>query len=315
MSFAGGLGFLIIAFAVVIVIILFVVFYRKAYQSNANRALREGHSTQLIEPVPFLQIIALGVLLILGFTSYSVIQSMETRLMIVQDELRTIKNQVQMMGSLIGGLQADLDTANQLSAWVTSSSVTLVDVDVAENKAVFRVIATLKDLPAGATVFFVASNEIDALDVVQTEVTSLSLRYDSLVTVALDGTYAFDVYMESTTGNQQARIAQIDIPEMLDKMIRLDVSGGGDSISIDWNINVRIDAFAIDALEVSSVVIQIYLGDTLLLAEDVFDEGELRDGTWLAFFNYTSSSNIADELIFNVVVTSKLGVISKPMES
>jgi hypothetical protein len=309
MSFAGGLGFIIIAVAVLFVIFLFVVLYRLAYQQNANRALRDGHSTRLIEPIPFLQIIALGVLLILGFTTYGVIQSMETRLLDLQAELRTTKNQVFSMASLVAELQAELDAANRLSAWVQSSSVTLVNVDAAANEAVFRVIATLKDLPADATVYFVASNADEVLDVVQTEVTSLSLRFDALMTVALDGSYDFDIYMESLSGNQQAQLDQIDIPKLLDDMIRVDVGGHGNSEASTWNVDVRIDAFALDAFNISSVLIRVYRGETLLDSSDIFGDGVVVDDLyWVVFFEYSTSDSPEEELGFEVVVTSDLGV-------
>jgi hypothetical protein len=308
MSVAGGLGFIIIALAVLFVIFLFVVLYRLAYQQNANRALRDGHSTRLIEPVPFLQIIALGVLLILGFTTHSVIQSMETRLMVLQEELRTIKNQVLWMGNTIGDLEDQVNAANQLQSWVQFSAVTLEEVDVAQNEAVFRMIVTLKDLPADATVFFIASNTNDALDIIQTEVTSFSLRYDTEITVDLDGSYVFGIFMESPSGNQHAEIDQIDIPELIDDLFHFDLGGHGNDTSITWEIDARIDQFAIEALHITSVLIQIYHGETLLQSNEVFGDGQVINGSWVFSMEYQSMAIPGEEIVVQIDVTSDLGI-------
>jgi len=292
--------FWIILLVTWVVLFAMIFGYKAFYKKRANQALEGAHSTALIDPLSFFQVIIMVGTLILGIVAITRIQTLSTQLMDQQTDIDLLNQNINWLRSDNSSLEVMLQEYIESNAWVQESSYEFNDFNEATHTVNTTISFTLKEIESTANLYLVATNQADASDFIKVLVTSDTLTFSADLNLDIEKKYQISFVSEVDLHSKGGLLFKLDFPDLFDNLVNFSAGVTGEN-QVDYSFNLRYATLGIDNWTIESVIIRYYSGPNVVVSSvDVLSQMTFNQTTFV--FNLDYSSSVSNPQIIGVDV-------------
>ena len=282
---------LIVFFIILISIFIAVGVYKVVYKRNLNKALDGTKAISMVEPASFIQGFLLLVIVVLSIVSVSSLQEIKRQHADQQVELNTLKDKLNSIQYSVGSIGSQFSSYIASNAWIQSSSFIVTDYDDLNDLIDIQMMVSLRELPVDAEVKIVAVNTTDYQDII--EVLSVSNHLNFVANFRLNAamTYRFEVV--STTQGERSKEAfrTINFMTLLQDRFRFNMGFSWSDGMEYYDIDVYNHTLGLANFEITSIVLRLYNGPTLLQTIDLMPRLSTQESIQTFYYGYNQNSS------------------------
>ena len=304
---AGTLFIIFIIIAIIFIILIAIFGYKALYKRRANQALEGVHSTSLIDPLSFFQVIIMIVTLALGIVALSKIEVLSSNILEQTDRIRALNNDIDYLRSNVSSLEELLNNYIESNQLVQNSSYEFGNYDDLTKAVETNFTFTLKEMNASTDVYLVATNINDTSDFTKLLVESDSLTFSGQLMFDIDSAYQITFVLESTSTISGGILFEIDLPDLLGE--KTGFSAGVTGLNqTTFDFNFYYNTYGIDNLTIESVHIRYYKNshmiDSTLDLTSLVEFNESSNKFRLSYESFITDMEITG---FDIIVLDSMG--------
>jgi hypothetical protein len=261
---------LIVFFIIASSILISVSIYRLIYKKNLNKALDGTKAISMVDPASFIQGFMLLVVVVLSIVSVSSIQELKRQQTDQQVELNTLRDKINSIQYSIGSIESQFSAYVASNSWIQSSSYIVMDYDPMNQFIDIQMLVSLKELHADAIVKIVAVNTTDFQDITEVVSVSNTLNFVADFTLNATMTYRFEVVASTPSELSKETFRTINFVTLLRERFHFHMGFSRADNMETYDINVYNNTLALEKFQISSIVLRLYNGLTLLQTIDLF---------------------------------------------
>lgn len=282
-------------------LIFFVIYiYRVVYKRNANRALEGVHTTRLVDPLAFFQIIVMIVTLILSAVAITRIADLKIQNSNLMYKLNTIETKLNSVINNVAGIKSSFNDYLISQKWVQISKYEFKDLNIEEQTIETQISFTLKEVVAGSTISIVATNISDETDFIKTTVNSLTLSYSGTIILDTDKKYRISVMADTESLSSGEVLFDLDLTNIFELNINFSASVSGDETR-QTGINGYFDNHGIDNWTLTAIELRFYDSNHQLVSfVDLISYLQTATSNKMAYFDY--ETDVTNQTIYEFTI-------------
>lgn len=262
----SGIIYSILLVFFVFLLIFFVIYiYRSVYKRNANRALEGVHTTHLVDPLSFFQIIVMIVTLILSAVAITRIGELKGENTNLLNKLNTIETRLNSIVNNMVSLESSFSNYINSQKWIQVSKYEYKNCDIDGQTIETQISFTLKEVESGSVISIIATNTEDETDFIKMNVSSMTLSYSGTIDLDMDKKYQISVMAETESHSSGEVMFEIDLSNIFNLRINFSAGVSGNE-SKNTSVNGYFDNQGIDNWTLSTLELRFYDGNNQLVS-------------------------------------------------